>query len=89
MSLSREEKDQIIKEYRLDDNDTGSPDVQIALLTARINQLQGHLRDHKHDNSSRRGLLKLVGQRRHHQEYLKRKDPVRYQSVISRLGLRK
>ena len=89
MSLSMEEKQQIIQEFQLKADDTGSPDVQIALLTARINQLQEHLRVHKHDNSSRRGLLKLVGQRRHHQEYLKRKDPERYQSVIERLGLRK
>ena len=89
MSLSMEEKQQIIKEFQLKADDTGSPDVQIALLTARINQLQEHLRIHKHDNSSRRGLLKLVGQRRHHQEYLKNKDPERYQAVIERLGLRK
>ena len=89
MSLSTEEKVSIIKEFRINDNDTGSSAVQIALLTARINQLQDHLRNHKHDNSSRRGLLKLVGQRRHHQEYLKRKDPSQYQAVIERLGLRK
>ena len=79
----------IIEEYRVNKKDTGSSAVQIALLTTRINQLQEHLRIHKHDNHSRRGLLKLVGQRRHHQEYLKRKDPVQYQSVIERLGLRK
>ena len=89
MSLSTEEKQNIIKEFQINDNDTGSSVVQIALLTTRINQLQEHLRSHKHDNSSRRGLLKLVGQRRHHQEYLKRKDPTQYQSVIERLGLRK
>ena len=89
MSLSAEQKQEIIKEYQLDEKDTGSSAVQIALLTVRINQLQEHLRDHKQDNSSRRGLLKLVGQRRHHQEYLKRKDPTRYQSVIERVGLRK
>ncbi len=89
MSLSIEEKQQIIKEFQLNDKDTGSSAVQIALLTERINQLQEHLKNHKHDNSSRRGLLKLVGQRRHHQEYLKRKDPDRYQAVIDRLGLRK
>jgi small subunit ribosomal protein S15 len=89
MSLSVEEKQKIIEEYRVNEKDTGSSAVQIALLTTRINQLQEHLKVHKHDNHSRRGLLKLVGQRRHHQEYLKRKDPVQYQSVIERLGLRK
>ena len=89
MPLSSEEKQKIIQEFKVKDNDTGSSAVQIALLTTRINQLQEHLKIHKQDNSSRRGLLKLVGQRRHHQEYLKRKDPVRYQSVIERLGLRK
>lgn len=89
MSLSQEEKQQIIKKFRINEKDTGSSAVQIALLTTRINQLQEHLKAHKQDNSSRRGLLKLVGQRRHHQEYLKRKDPVQYQSVIEQLGLRK
>lgn len=89
MPLSREEKEKIIKEFQSVETDTGSSEVQIALLTARIKQLQEHLQVHKGDNSSRRGLLKLVGQRRHHQEYLKRKDPVLYQSVIARLGLRK
>lgn len=89
MSLSLEEKQKIIEEFQISEKDTGSSAVQIALLTARINQLQEHLRVHKHDNSSRRGLLKLVGQRRHHQEYLKNKDPEHYQSVIERLGLRK
>ena len=89
MSLSLEEKQRIIQEYQINQKDTGSSAVQIALLTHRINQLQDHLRVHKHDNSSRRGLLKLVGQRRHHQEYLKNKDPEQYQSVIQRLGLRK
>ncbi len=89
MPLSREKKETIIKEFQVQENDTGSSEVQIALLTARINQLQEHLQTHKKDNSSRRGLLKLVGQRRHHQEYLKRKDPARYQVVIERLGLRK
>jgi small subunit ribosomal protein S15 len=89
MTLSLEEKQQIIQDYQLKEGDTGSSDVQIAILTARINQLQEHLKQHKHDNSSRRGLLKLVGQRRHHQEYLKRKDPNRYQALIERLGLRK
>ncbi len=89
MSLSKEEKQKLIDEFGINEKDTGSSSVQIALLTTRINQLQDHLREHKHDAHSRRGLLKLVGQRRHHQEYLKRKDPDRYQSVIERLGLRK
>ncbi len=89
MSLSQEEKREIIKEFKINEKDTGSSAVQIALLTTRINQLQAHLKAHKHDNSSRRGLLKLVGQRRHHQEYLKGKDPDHYQSVINKLGLRK
>lgn len=89
MSLTQTKKQEIIGQFKLKEGDTGSSDVQIALLTARINQLQEHLKSHKNDNSSRRGLLKLVGQRRHHQEYLKRKDPARYQAVIERLGLRK
>ena len=89
MTLTLEEKEEIIKKYGTKEGDTGSSNVQIALLTARINQLQEHLREHKHDNSSRRGLLKLVGQRRNHQEYLKRKDPAGYKSLIEQLGLRK
>lgn len=89
MTLSKDEKQKIIEDFQLEKGDTGSSDVQIALLTTRINQLQEHLKAHKQDNSSRRGLLKLVGQRRHHQEYLKRKDPVRYKALIERLGLRK
>jgi small subunit ribosomal protein S15 len=82
VTLTKEEKTEIIQQFQAKTGDTGSSEVQIALLTARINQLQEHLKNHKHDNSSRRGLLKLVGQRRHHQEYLKRKDPIRYQTVI-------
>jgi len=89
VTLSKEEKQDIIEKFQAKEGDTGSSEVQIALLTARINQLQDHLKLHKHDNSSRRGLLKLVGQRRHHQEYLKRKNPDRYQVVIEQLGLRK
>jgi len=69
--------------------DTGSPEVQIALLTTRINQLIEHLKNHKHDEHSRRGLLKLVGQRRRHLAYLNRKDTERYREIIGRLGLRK
>ena len=89
MALSQEQKEAVIKKFQMKEGDTGSSAVQIALLTTRINQLQDHLKSHKHDNSSRRGLLKLVGQRRHHQEYLKRKDPERYKQVIQELGLRK
>ncbi len=89
MALTKNEKLEIIGQFQAKEGDTGSSEVQIALLTTRINQLQEHLKIHKHDNSSRRGLLKLVGQRRHHQEYLKRKDPTLYQSVIEQLGLRK
>jgi small subunit ribosomal protein S15 len=89
VALSQDTKAEIIRQFQIKEGDTGSSEVQIALLTARINQLQSHLQNHKHDNSSRRGLLKLVGQRRHHQEYLKRKDPTRYQEIIDRLGLRK
>jgi small subunit ribosomal protein S15 len=89
VALTKEAKKEIIEKFQAKEGDTGSSEVQIALLTTRINQLQEHLKAHKHDNSSRRGLLKLVGQRRHHQEYLKRKDPTRYKAVIEQLGLRK
>lgn len=89
MPLSRDEKETIIREYAVHQNDTGSPEVQIALLTARINDLIEHLKMHKHDEHSRRGLIKLVGQRRRHQEYLKRKDSDRYRAIVERLGLRK
>ena len=82
-------KQTIIEEYHLHPQDTGSPEVQVALLTNRINQLIDHLKTHKHDEHSRRGLLKLVGQRRRHLAYLKRKDTERYQELIQRLGLRK
>lgn len=89
MSMTRIDKVQLIEEYRLTDSDTGSPEVQVALLTSRINALIDHLNIHKNDEGSRRGLLKLVGQRRRHLAYLKRKDNVRYQQLILRLGLRK
>jgi small subunit ribosomal protein S15 len=79
----------IIQQYHLHPQDTGSPEVQVALLTNRINQLIEHLKVHKHDEASRRGLLKLVGQRRRHLAYLKNKDSQRYQELIERLGLRK
>jgi len=87
--LSKTEKDTIINEYHLHTGDTGSPEVQIAILTTRINQLTEHLKAHKHDEHSRRGLLKLVGQRRRHLAYLSRKAPDRYKGILSRLGLRK
>ena len=89
MSITKAQKSQLIEDFRIADNDTGSPEVQVALLTTRINALIDHLNTHKHDEGSRRGLLKLVGQRRRHLAYLKRKDSVRYQQLIERLGLRK
>jgi small subunit ribosomal protein S15 len=89
MAISRLDKAQLIQEYRINEQDTGSPEVQVALLTTRINSLIEHLGGHKHDESSRRGLLKLVGQRRRHLAYLKGKDSWRYQQLIERLGLRK
>lgn len=89
MPLSTAEKQVVIQEYHLHSQDTGSPEVQVALLTIRINQLVEHLKLHKHDEHSRRGLLKLVGQRRRHLTYLKNKDNQRYLELIQRLGLRK
>ena len=89
MPLSKVEKEAVIQEYRRTPNDTGSPEVQIALLTTRINQLTEHLKTHKHDEHSRRGLLMMVGQRRRHLTYLSRKDPERYKEIIQRLGLRR
>jgi small subunit ribosomal protein S15 len=84
-----ENKDAIIREYATHDGDTGSPEVQVALLTARIQHLTEHLREHKHDFHSRRGLLKMVGQRRRLLKYLQKKDVERYRTLISRLGLRR
>lgn len=89
MALSKEQKGEIIQTYHVHSSDTGSPEVQIALLTTRINQLVEHLKTHKHDEHSRRGLLKLVGQRRRHLAYLSRKDATRYREILERLGLRK
>ncbi len=88
MPLTSEKKKEIIQEYGVHPNDTGSPEVQIALLTTRINELVEHLKIHKHDEHSRRGLLKLVGQRRRHLAYLNGKDKGRYRIVVERLGLR-
>lgn len=89
MSLSTEEKGKIAEEYARSPNDTGSPEVQVALLTANINNLSGHFETHKKDHHSRLGLLKMVNQRRKLLDYLKRKDQDRYQSLINRLGLRR
>ena len=87
--ITKEIKQQIIKEYALKEGDTGSPEVQIAILTYRINDLNEHLKMHKKDHHSRRGLLKMVGQRRNLLAYLKDKDLDRYRTLIARLGLRK
>ena len=87
--ITKEQKEAIIKEYATKDGDTGSPEVQVAVLTARINDLNEHLKIHKKDHHSRRGLLKMVGKRRNLLNYLKDKDIERYRELISRLGLRK
>jgi len=87
--ITQEQKKQIINDYKVHEKDTGSPEVQIALLTTRINQLNEHLKTHKKDHASRRGLLKMVGQRNSLLKYLTREDRSRYQQVIGRLGLRK
>ena len=84
-----EDKDTIIQEYATKDGDTGSPEVQVALLTSRIRHLTEHMCEHKHDFHSRRGLLQMVGQRRRLLKYLQKKDVERYRSLISRLGLRR
>jgi small subunit ribosomal protein S15 len=89
MALSTERKGEILGEYRRNTKDTGSPEVQVALLTARINELGEHFSAHKRDHASRRGLLKLVTQRRRLLDYLKETDAARYQDVVSRLGLRR
>ena len=87
--ITAAKKAEIIKEYQLSEGDTGSPEVQIAILTYRINDLNEHLKEHAKDHHSRRGLLKMVGQRRNMLAYLKAKDLERYRSLIARLGLRK
>ena len=87
--MSRKKKEEIIKEFARHEDDTGSPEVQIALLTTRISDLTEHLQDHTHDESSRRGLLKLVGQRRRLLTYLRREDYQRYVAITDRLGLRR
>lgn len=87
--IDKNQKETIIKDYQLKEGDTGSPEVQVALLTARINDLNEHLKEHKKDHHSRRGLLKMVGQRRNLLNYLKGKDIERYRALLQRLGLRK
>ncbi|HMV70766.1 MAG TPA: 30S ribosomal protein S15 [Pseudomonadales bacterium] len=89
MALSAEEKATIVKNYQLKEGDTGSPEVQVALLSANIDKLQGHFGEHKKDHHSRRGLIRMVNQRRNLLDYLKRKDPQRYAALIGRLGLRR
>ena len=89
MALSAEEKATIIKEYAQKDGDTGSPEVQVALLTANINDLQAHFKEHTHDHHSRRGLIRMVTSRKKLLDYLRRKDAERYSSLIKRLGLRR
>ncbi|MDN6133926.1 MAG: 30S ribosomal protein S15 [Brevibacterium sp.] len=89
MALSTAEKQEIIKEYATHEGDTGSPEVQVALLTRRISELTEHFKDHKQDHHSRRGLLLLVGQRRRMLKYLQRVEIERYRSLIKRLGLRR
>jgi small subunit ribosomal protein S15 len=89
MSITAERKQELLKEFATASGDTGSPEVQVALLTERIKNLTEHFKDHKKDNHSRRGLLKLVSQRRRLLDYVKRKDETRYQTLIERLGLRR
>ena len=87
--IAAEAKKKIVTDYKIHDKDTGSPEVQIALLTTRIDELNEHLKTHKKDHSSRRGLLKMVGKRNSLLKYLTREDRTRYQQIIGRLGLRK
>lgn len=89
MPFTAEQKKAVVEEYRLSENDTGSPEVQIALLTAHILHLTPHFAEHKKDHHSRRGLLRMVNQRRKLLDYLKKKDFNRYRTLIDRLGLRK
>lgn len=87
--LTQEQKTAIVQDHAKHEGDTGSPEVQIALLTERINQLTAHMRAHKHDFHTERGLLKLVGQRRRHLAYLNKNDIQRYRAILNKLGLRK
>jgi small subunit ribosomal protein S15 len=89
MTLTKEEKNQLIGEYHRHDSDTGSPEVQVAILSRRIQQLTEHLKEHKHDESCRRGLIMMVGRRRRHLAYLKSKNREAYMSITDRLGIRR
>ncbi|MGB0749452.1 MAG: 30S ribosomal protein S15 [Magnetospiraceae bacterium] len=89
MSITADRKTELIKEYARGESDTGSPEVQVAILTERIRNLTEHMKDHKKDFHSRRGLLKLVGQRRRLLDYVRRKEQARYEDLIQRLGLRR
>ena len=89
MAITAERRTELVGDYRTHDGDTGSPEVQIAILTDRIQSLSEHLKDHKHDNHSRRGLLLMVGKRNRLLRYLSKKDNDRYKTLIGRLGLRK
>ena len=89
MSITADRKNELLKEYATKSGDTGSPEVQVAILSERINNLTEHFKDHKKDNHSRRGLLALVSQRRRLLDYLKGKDDSRYQTLIEKLGLRR
>ena len=89
MALSAQEKAQVVKEYQQSETDTGSPEVQVALLTVNINKLQGHFESNSKDHHSRRGLIRMVNQRRKLLDYLKKKDAGRYTTLIGRLGLRR
>ncbi len=89
MSISAERKQELIKEYAIKAEDTGSPEVQVAILTERINNLTGHFKSHKKDNHSRRGLLKMVSQRRRLLDYVKSNSDARYQDLIKRLSIRR
>jgi small subunit ribosomal protein S15 len=89
MATAKETKEKILQDFRTHESDTGSPQIQVALLTQRINELTDHFKTHKKDNHSRRGLLKMVSQRRSLLDYLKRKDIEQYHTVVERLGLRR
>ncbi|WP_188205851.1 30S ribosomal protein S15 [Alkalibacillus aidingensis] len=89
MAISQERKNELISEFKTHDNDTGSPEVQVAILTEQITTLNDHLREHKNDHHSRRGLMKMVGKRRNLLNYLRNKDVQRYRELINKLGLRR
>ena len=89
MTITKERKQELIKDFQKDEGDTGSPEVQIAILTTRINNLTEHMRTHKKDYACRRGLLAMVSRRRRHLDFLRKVDPQRYLDIIGRLGIRK